>query len=281
MIVFVEISIFADSARRAYRIDQTEWVHKVRLHNKEEIAISLFRWFGSSALFAFLFLHSLSSFAGPEKHGESHGSETKNSASSRLNFPRIATDHSKEVELPDARGRQERHPPQAAKPKIHTPKLKIEEPIRYPIGVGFSFWAFWMSTETEIFRPDQKIPPIVEMSFGVKWGIFELDFFVAMGLNKMLEPSGTMFGVGAKAGVYSVQLPWFRLFHAFSFGVIADFSFKRNSDVDVSPYPMLGARAHLGYLQFKPFDRVWIEFCPLTLGFPSILEINLGLRYEL
>lgn len=253
----------------------------MKLCNKEVIVIDLFRLFGSSALFAFLFLHALSSFAGPEKDGYIHDSETKSPASIGLNFPRIATDHSKEAELPGAHEPRMGHSKKGGKPKRRHPKLKIEETIRYPVGVGFSFWAFWMSTGTEFLRPDIKIPPIMEMSFGVKWGIFELDFFVAMALNKMLEPSGTMFGVGAKAGVYSVQLPWFRLFHAFSFGVIADFSFKRNNDVDVSPYPMLGARAHLGYLQFQPFDRLWIEFCPLTLGFPSILEINLGLRYEL
>ena len=261
-------------------------LRKAKLCNKVEIAFSFFRSFWSSALFAFLFLYSLSSFAGQVKHGVSQGRQTKSPASKGFYFPKIAADHSKRdhskaVELPREHDHQVRQTPQAAKPKKRPPKLKIEEPIRYPVGVGFSFWAFWMSTGTEAFRPDQKIPPIIEMSFGVKWGIFELDFFVAMAMNKMLEPSGTMFGVGAKAGIYSVQLPWFRLFHAFSFGVIADFSFKRKSDVDVSPFPMLGARAHLGYLQFQPFDRLWIEFCPLTLGFPSIMEINLGLRYEL
>ncbi len=155
---------------------------------------------------------------------------------------------------------------------------RVREPIRHPLSVGLTFWPYWILFSQEFLAAP--MPPIMEVSVGVRKEWFGFDFFVGFPLRSMVEGFGNIFGLGITASAYSVRMDRFRVKHGVSLGVMTDIEYKRRQ-VDFSTFYLPLVRLTSVSFLVRLHGRLWAEIAPATLGFPSIYEMNFRIRYEL
>jgi hypothetical protein len=130
------------------------------------------------------------------------------------------------------------------------------------------------------WQGEPRVPPFVELTFGVKRRWFELALHAGVALGKMFDAPGTVIGLGASASFYSLRLEGFRLRHGIAVGVIGDAIFRRRPK-PVSALPMPTARLSALDLLVRLHRHWWLEIMPLSFGWPLGYELALGIRYEL
>jgi len=145
-----------------------------------------------------------------------------------------------------------------------------------PLTARMILWPMWMAPSWD---PDERMPPLLELSFGMQRRWFELSFAVGIASRRMLEPKGTYYGLAVSVGMYSLRRHRVRLRHGFTFGLLGTAILERHPPtIQGTPLPM--ARIQLLDILVRLGHRWWLEISPLTAGFPSLYEASLGIRYE-
>jgi hypothetical protein len=190
--------------------------------------------------------------------------------------PEIPPAHTESLPAP-ARARA---PAPATVTRPATPALPADaEPaLRLPLTARLVTWPVWMVLSG--IDGDQMIPPILELTFGLKRRWFELTMGVGIATAKVFNVGGTFFGMTLSVGFYSLQRDRVRLRHGFGFGVASEVIFERHPPkVALTPLPL--ARVQLLDILVRVGKGLWLEISPLTASFPGMYELSLGLRFEL
>lgn len=121
--------------------------------------------------------------------------------------------------------------------------------------------------------------PLVMGGVAVRSGWFELGIeMVAMPWDRGDRDTLLGFSVGAYG--HSLRKDRIHLRHGLKLGVAATISFKRRVG-NFSGLPMPTFSADLLGILIRLTRHLWLEIEPLTVGFPSIYEGSLALRWEI
>jgi len=156
-------------------------------------------------------------------------------------------------------------------------KKPTDTAFTLPLTARVVTWPVWMGLSA---MEGDGAPPLLELSFGYKKRWFELSMAVAISLGPVFGSRGAFFGMGLELGFYSLRRRNVRLRHGLAFGLLHSVSPKRRSPPDgLVPMPL--GRLRVLDILVRLGKGVWLEISPLTMGFPSLYELSLGVRFEL
>lgn len=169
-----------------------------------------------------------------------------------------------------ARAQQLPQPPAHAKPAGETA-------VTLPLTARLVTWPIWMATS---ITDEHRLPPFLELSFGIRQRWFELSMEIGIAPNQMFDAPGTYFGLAVSVGFYSLRHNRVRLRHGLGFGLMSDVIFERHpQQVAMTPMPI--ARVRLLDILVRLGKGLWLEISPLTASFPALYEASVGLRFDL
>jgi len=160
-------------------------------------------------------------------------------------------------------------PPQAPKAS--------DTAITLPLTARLVTWPFMMAGSV---TDDRWLPPILELSFGIRQRWFELSLEIGIAPNQMFDEPGTYFGMSLSVGFYSLRHHHVRLRHGLSFGLVSEVIFERHPpDMAITPMPF--ARVRLLDILVRLGKGLWLEISPLTASYPALYEASVGFRFDL
>jgi hypothetical protein len=181
-------------------------------------------------------------------------------------------------EIPPAHSKPAPAPASITKPPLPPPVPTAgESAVTLPLTARLVTWPIWMAGT---FTDEAWLPPILELSFGIRQRWFELSMEIGIAPNQMLDSPGTFFGLSVSVGFYSLRRDRVRLRHGLAFGLLSEVIFERHPpDMEFTPMPF--ARARLLDILVRVGKGLWLEISPLTASFPALYEASVGLRFDL
>jgi len=160
---------------------------------------------------------------------------------------------------------------------LPAPRTTADSAITLPLTARVVTWPVLMALGA---LDGDRIPPILELSFGLKKRWFELSMGIGIATGRIYDSPGTYFGLSVAVGFYSLQRTHVRLRHGLTFAVLAEVGFERHpQQTGLTPLPM--ARLQFLDIQVRLGKGLWLEICPLTASFPGMYEVSVGFRYEI
>ncbi len=190
-----------------------------------------------------------------------------------------ATAWARAPEAPPAHMKPLPNPPPAPIPAT-SPKSSPTPPdaaLTLPLTFRLVTWPVWMVLSG---MDGDKVPPMLELSFGYRKRWFELSMGIGIAAGPVYDSPGTYFGMMVAVGFYSYRRGRVRLRHGLEFGIASEVVFERHPpQSDLTPLPM--ARVRLLDILVRVGKGLWLEISPLTASFPGMYEASVGLRVEL